>query len=338
LSGHNHIDEGLLIARHLGGEATAAEEEALRKWMAMAPENEQTYLKYKRVYELTGKHYGLHGNEQLDIDVEKEWGRFVQEAEKREIIPIGPPPQAGRRAWLRIAAAILLAIVSGVVVNYFVSRQGTMSYTTAQNTDTVSLPDGSTVFLNRYSALTVKGSFGEKERRVELRGEAFFEVSPDKQKPFTVEAGGASITVLGTSFNVQSYAQKNELEVVVATGVVRLAPTGMGQSVELRAGDKGILKKNEKELTSNKNTDGNFLSWKTKHMAFDKAGLPSVLETLQATYGVEFVVLADVPAECAVTVTFDNQPLESVLKVLQATWGLTYRWEGNKIEITGIGC
>ncbi|GAB1445167.1 FecR domain-containing protein [Flammeovirgaceae bacterium] len=337
MSDQDHIAEELLIAKHLSGETTAAEEAALQKWIALAPGNEQIYLEFKRVYELSRKIFDPSDADSLSIDVEKEWNHFLKKAEENEKT-IQFEPQAKSNAWLRIAAAILLVVASGIVVNYFVSNGGDQTYQTAENTEVINLSGGSIVFLNRNSMLTVRSSFAKKNREVELHGEAFFEVKPDKQKSFIISASEADITVLGTSFSVQSYEQRNEVEVVVKTGLVKLAPREMDQSIELKAGEKGILRKRERELVSSPNTDVNFLSWKTRRMVFDKTNLKSVVETLQATYGVEFIISGDVSKECQVTVTFENQTLEAVLKVLQSTLGLTYKQEGNKIEITGAGC
>ncbi|MEP2668408.1 MAG: FecR domain-containing protein [Cyclobacteriaceae bacterium] len=337
MSDNNHSEETLLIAKHLSGETTSAEEEALQKWIALSSANEKIFLKFKRIYEVSGKIYDRSGGDALDIDVEKEWNHFVKEAEQKgKTIEFNPQTKSGM--WLRIAAALLLVIASGVVINYFVGKGREHIYQTAENTEIISLPDGSTVSLNRNSILTVKNSFDDKNREVELLGEAFFEVVPDSQRPFTIQVGEAQVTVLGTSFNVQNLDSRNEVEVIVETGIVKLGSNEINQSVELKAGEKGVFRKNEKEIISNQNTDVNFLSWKTKTVIFNNTDLKSVVETLESTYGVEITISAEVSADCEITVTFENQSLESVLKVLKSTLDLTYRREGNKIEITGVGC
>lgn len=337
MSDNNHSEETLLIAKHLSGETTSAEEEVLQKWIALSSENEQLYLKFKRIYEVSGKVYDRSGADALDIDVEKEWDHFEKEVElKGRTIEFKPQTKSGM--WLRIAAALLLLMVSGVVINYFVGKGGEQIYQTAENTEIITLPDGSTVSLNRNSTLIVKNSFAEKNRGVELLGEAFFEVVPDPQLPFVIEVSDAEVTVLGTSFNVQNLEGENEVEVIVETGIVKLEAKEVSQSVELNAGEKGVFRRNEKELISHQNTDVNFLSWKTKNVVFNNTDLKSVVETLQSTYGVEITISAEVSADCEITVTFENQSLEAVLKVLQSTLGLTYKWVGNKIEITGAGC
>jgi ferric-dicitrate binding protein FerR (iron transport regulator) len=335
LSDNKHSEEELLIAKHFSGETTVAEEEALQKWIALSNTNKQVYLKFKRLYEASGNIYSLSAADSIDVD--KEWGRFVKEVElKEKTIEFKQQPQSS--VWLRIAAVLLLVVVSGIVINYFTSKGKDQVYQTAENTEVINLPDGSIVSLNRHSTLIVKSSFAKKDRAVELLGEAFFEVTPNQQKLFIISADKAEVTVLGTSFNVRNLDNQNEVEVVVETGIVKLKPKEIKQSLELRAGEKGTFRKREKELVSNQNTDINFLSWKTKQMVFNNTDLKSVMETVQSTYGVEIVISADVSQDCEVTVTFENQSLEAVLKILQSTLNLTYKREKNKIEITGAGC
>ncbi|MFZ1807515.1 MAG: FecR domain-containing protein [Cyclobacteriaceae bacterium] len=337
MNDQNHSEETLLIAKHLSGETTNVEEEALQKWIALSAANEQIYSKLKRIYEVSGKLYGPAKDDSINIDVEKEWNHFENKVEsKGKTIQL--EPQRTGPIWLRIAAVVLLVIVSGIVVNYFIGKSGEQFYQTAENTEEIILPDGSAVFLNRNSTLTVRNSYNAKSREVELLGEAFFEVTPDAQRPFIIEVDNAEVRVLGTSFNVRNLDRDKEVDVVVETGVVQLKSKNIEKSIELTAGQRGTFNKKEKQLLSIENTDANFLSWKTKTMVFNNANLKSVVETLQATYGIEIIISTDVSVECEVTVTFENQPLEAVLKVLQSTLNLTYKREKNRIEITGAGC
>lgn len=335
----NHSVEENLIVKHLTGEASAAEENALKEWIAMSNENELIYTKLKKVYELTGKHYTASGYENIDVNEEKEWNRFVKKIDQQNEKTVDFVPERNHNnAWLRIAAAILLVVASGIVVNYFVSQSGDQVHVTAENTETVTLPDGSTVFLNRNSELSFNKSFGEKNRMVSLNGEGFFEVVPDPQSPFIIKMAQAEVTVLGTSFNVQNYFGKDELEVTVETGVVKFAPKIINQNVDLRAGEKGVFKRQTKKLVKDKNDNANYIAWKTRRIVFDGNNLEAVARVLRSVYGVELVISAKVSENCQVTVTFDNQSLEAVLNVLKSTLDLTYKIEGNKIEITKAGC
>ena len=148
----------------------------------------------------------------------------------------------------------------------------------------------------------------------------------------------AEITVLGTSFNVQTYKNREEVEVTVETGIVKLNPLLIDKAVELRAGEKGIFRKKEKTLISALNDDTNYLAWKTRRIIFEASDLNAVAKAISTAYGMEVLILPNVSSACRVTVTFENQSLDAVLKVLASTLDLTYKIEGNKIEITKAGC
>ncbi|MEQ9415383.1 MAG: hypothetical protein RIF39_16225 [Cyclobacteriaceae bacterium] len=147
MNDQNHSEEALLIAKHLTGETTKEEEESLQKWIALSKTNEQIYLKFRRVYEVSGK---IYGRSSVDaIDVEREWSHFVNEVEEKGKTVEFKPQSKGSALW-RIAAVLLLVIVSGVVFNYFVGKGAEQMYQTAENTEVINLPDGSIVSLNRH--------------------------------------------------------------------------------------------------------------------------------------------------------------------------------------------
>ena len=329
------VDE--LITKYLAGEASAEEENRLLAWIAQAPENERHFLAFKKVFDLSQKHYAQEeGQHQVNID--QEWNHFVHQiinAKEKTIRPQAPPSS---RTWLRIAAAVLLLVTSGLVINYFIFSNDDTHYETANSSLAVSLPDGSHVILNTHSELSYSHNFGEEKRSVTLKGEGFFEVAHDSEKPFIIRVNGASVEVLGTSFNVQGYDNREAIEVTVQTGVVRFSLGEMQQEVKLVAGQKGVYSKAAQQLTSAANEDVNFLSWNTRKLVFIQSDLRTVVETLNKTYQADIVMAADIPASCVVTVTFDHQTLEAVLHVLETTLNLTYRKTGPRIEITGAGC
>lgn len=333
----NHSVEEDLIVRHLTGETTAAEEKALQEWIALSKENEALFNKIRKTYEVTGQYYDPETSSRLEIDVSKEWDRFEKNIENQEKLFSIAPEKSSTQKWLRVAAVILLVVASGIVINYF-ATQGEQDYQTAENRETVVLPDGSTVNLNRNSRITFRKKFGEKHREVTLEGEGFFDVVANKERPFIIRMEEAEITVLGTSFNVNGYASSNEVTVTVASGVVRLAPSQIPQVVELKSGEKGVFDKSQKALTSKQNDDINYLAWKTRKIVFQESNLAQVAEVLRSAYGVNVTISADVSSACIVTVTFDNQSLDAVLNVLKSTLDLTYKVNGNQIEITKTGC
>lgn len=335
-----NVMEEELIIRYLSGEASAEEEKKLLAWIVQRPVNERRFLASKKVFELSNKHYAGREGQRLDIDVDQEWNHFVNNigkrkpARERSLMPDGP----SGGSWLRMAAAILLLLMSGAIVYYYVIKNSDVRYQTADNTLMVSLPDGSHAILNAHSELSYSSTFGEKHRRVKLKGEGFFNVERDMQKPFIIDVNQGEVEVLGTSFDVQGYDDREAVEVVVQTGVVKFSVPEAKAEVTITAGQKGVYSKTGHHISSFLNEDPNFLSWNTRTLVFEEDDLRTVIETLNKTYHVNIVIASEIPASCVVTVTFDHQTLEAVLNVLQTTLNLTYQINGNRIEITRAGC
>ena len=111
-----------LIIRHLTGETSAEEEKHLLLWMAQLPGNERHYLDVKKVFELSTKHFAENSKQQVDINVDQEWNKFVSTIGKKET-PIRPLiSERSSRPWLQIAAVLLLVVASGFVINFFIFR------------------------------------------------------------------------------------------------------------------------------------------------------------------------------------------------------------------------
>lgn len=321
-----------LITKHLVGETSPEEQKELSSWINESPENLRHYNELKKTFDLAESHFSPTDFADLNIDVEQEWDYFkekVGEKKSRHLAPV--------QLWLRIAATILLLVATGGIVYYYTASTTTV-YQTAANKETVILPDGSTVTLNRDTRLSYDRTFGDDSRTVRLHGEAFFEVGADADKPFIILTGETLVRVVGTSFNVNAYDSMDVVEVVVQTGVVSFQETASEAKVQLVAGDKGIYSKAKDALATVVNDDVNFLSWNTKRMVFVRDDLRTVIETLEKTYQVHVKVSTEIPEACIVTVTFENQSLESVLKVLENTLNLKYTINGNDIEITEAGC
>lgn len=327
-----------LIIRHLTGEASAEEEKLLQQWRTQLPENERHYHDVKKVFELSTSHLTQNIRQRIDINLDQEWSKFVDTIEKKETPIRVLTPENPSRPWLRIAAALLLLAVSGFVINYFVFRNTDVKFQTADTTLSLSLPDGSKVVLNKNSALSYSTSFGEKNRTVILKGEAFFEVERDAQKPFLIQISNTQVEVLGTSFNVQGYEDRKEIEVTVQTGLVKFSAPEANKEIKLEAGQKGVYSKTDRDLNSGANEDINFLAWNTRKLIFVENDLRTVIETLNRIYQVNIVLPDSIPASCVVTVTFDHQSLESVLNVLKTTLSLEYKTNGNQIVIISAGC
>ena len=122
-----------------------------------------------------------------------------------------------------------------------VSQAGKPLLQTSENQKNlqVTLPDGSNIYLNRNTILSYQKNFGRDDRNVTLSGEAFFDIAPDTEKPFIVDAGKASVKVVGTSFNVITNNHDSAVEVFVKTGKVMLSGDTGNRNLEIEPGIYG---------------------------------------------------------------------------------------------------
>lgn len=196
----------------------------------------------------------------------------------------------------------------------------------ATRVESVTLPDGSLVSLNSNTHLSYPKKFGNKTREVTIEGEAFFEVKPNKEKPFIIHAGTAQVKVLGTSFNVRAYPGAREMEVIVRTGKVQVLTqkTATKQNAELilTPGDKGTLVHQSHALVKSTNENPNYIAWKTHELVFRATSLNEVIDNLENVYKVNIQLQDPQLGGQLLTAHFNNYSLDFILKVIETTFGL----------------
>ena len=190
----------------------------------------------------------------------------------------------------------------------------------------INLPDGSVVTLSYGSSLHYLKTFKGENRVVELEGEAFFEVTPNKLKPFIIKTKGASVKVLGTSFNVRSYTDNQIVEVIVKTGKVELIDDlpddGQNKKVLLLPGEKGTLDLTTGNLQKEERYDVNKMAWLTHEIAFQVTSLSEVIATLNKVYNTKIEYSDKVDLNKVITATFNEQDPGYILDVVALTLDL----------------
>lgn len=188
----------------------------------------------------------------------------------------------------------------------------------------VELPDGTIVSLNSNTKIVYPEKFDRTNREVTIEGEAFFEVKPNKRKPFIIHAGKAQIQVLGTSFNVSAYPELKQVEVIVETGKVqvsnKVAKTEQTNELILIPGDRGTLIYSSNSLLKTTNQDPNFLSWKTRHLIFKSTSLGEVIRNLEKVYKVEIHLADPRLSQLLLTAQFNNYSLDFIMEVIETTF------------------
>jgi ferric-dicitrate binding protein FerR (iron transport regulator) len=284
----------------------------------------------------TGKFWkelpGISGDKIPDVDKAWENVRGRLDLETRKELSFSDRQGQMGRTLLRIAAAVAVLIALGITAIYInnndaFSKKTTLATDSDEKNLQVLLPDGSTVFLNRNSSLSYHTSFGKKERLVKLSGEAFFEISSNKAKPFIVDAGNASVKVVGTSFNVITNNDRSAVEVFVKSGKVMLSDNTGAHSLMLDPGFVGTIDSEITEKTINK--DPNYMSWNTGLLVYNGQKLDVVFRDLKKVYNMDIV--ADDPGilENTWTSPIDNQQQETIIRLICTSFNLSYSKVGD---------
>jgi transmembrane sensor len=159
------------------------------------------------------------------------------------------------------------------------------------------LPDGSMVWLNAASSLRYPTAFKGKERRVELTGEAYFEVVKNAEMPFRVSVKDrVEIEVLGTSFNINAYTEENNLSATLLEGGVRVLPLHTNEkAVILNPGQQAQIRPSEEtKVVSNVDVE-KIMAWKNGLFNFENASLQEVMHQLARWYNIEVVYEKGIP-------------------------------------------
>ncbi|MEE4255528.1 MAG: FecR domain-containing protein [Bacteroidales bacterium] len=321
----------MLIAKYLLGETSDEEVRELLVWLKASSEHVRTFVDMRRTW-LTQQAYNVDDT----IDLDEEWKAFSNEVNLDEDTITRKISRSPQRTLLRVAAIALLLIIPSLAY-YLYFMQPVKKTLFADNMVTEStLPDGTQVALNKGSVLYYPSIFQGKERKVSLEGEAYFDVTPNENKAFIIDAGKLEIRVLGTSFYVNTETTENTIEVALISGKVALNYNN--QKIYLEPGEKATVHKNSGKMTSHEFNDPNLLAWKTHTLQFNDTPLSEIIEVLEKVYKKDIAVMNPELNNCRITATFKEQSLEAILLVLQSTIDVTARPNGNRIELSGTGC
>lgn len=185
------------------------------------------------------------------------------------------------------------------------------------------LPDGTAVWLNSGSTLRFPELFDSFNRVVSLVGEAYFEVTPDSMRPFTVESGELITRVLGTNFNINLIHPELH-QIALLTGKVSIQHKDTQESFDLTPGQQlsySVATKSSRLVPFN---EMDVLGWKNGVIRFERASFSEVIATLERWYGVEFKVEGVPKERWNLTGSYRNQTLELVLERMAFVEDFTY--------------
>lgn len=196
---------------------------------------------------------------------------------------------------------------------------------------TVTLADGTRVWLNAESSIRYPAVFTGDDRTVEMTGEAYFEVAKDAAKPFRVTVGGETVTVLGTSFNVNAYADVPALRTTLADGAIAVTAAGMDK--RLQPGQQAVYDPSRQQLSVDAHADLDLvLAWKNNLFSLSHTGLRTLMQEIGRWYDVEVRYEGQVPEERFSGRLDRSLTLDEVLHIL-TNHKIHYTIEPNRILI-----
>jgi transmembrane sensor len=231
---------------------------------------------------------------------------------------------------LRVAGLIILPLAVLIGIRAF-KESGLIRQTSieikapAWSRVQFSLPDGTTGWLNSNSSIKYNGNF-VTDRNIALRGEAFFNVSKDKKRPFIVNTNEVNVMVLGTRFNISSYDNEKDIEVVLEEGKLKFSENDTKKSYTMSPNDLVIYDKTLKDFSTEVVQPQKYLSWTEGKLVFRNDPLDVIARRLERWYNIEVEV--DVSDEdLRWHATFNNEGPTEVLNLMKRSLNLDYRIE-----------
>jgi len=310
-----------LLSRQIGGDITPAESAELNSLVESSKENKDLYHDLASKWERSG-HYKLA----IQPNTKKSWEQFVTKVEGNATKRIFP-------LFLRMAALIVVGLAVGY---YYFTLPIRIEITSGKGQKKeVILPDGSKVTLNQLSSLAYASDFNEEHRELIFKGNAFFEVAKNPEKPFLILGEKINIQVLGTSFDVDAY-REDFVEVNVMSGKVAMREKREKAEIILTAGMTGSY--SNQKLTALKSSGQNYNSWQSGKLVFSNTPLRDLVGDLKRHFGQEIVLKNGKLGDCRFTGSFQNQTLDEILEIISASLSLAVSKQESKFILDGPGC
>jgi transmembrane sensor len=290
---------------------------------------------------------------------------LAKENKVKKEIPLVP---GGNRAILKLSDGteiILDSAGDGTLVQQGQAKviklgDGQLSYQSSDKTtaepmyNTISTPrggqyqlilaDGSNVWLNASSSLRYPASFSGKERKVELTGEGYFEITKNATMPFHVQVNNIDVEVLGTHFNINSYTDEPAIRTTLLEGRVKVvnrqSAIGKGQSVILKPGEQAIAVSNSRftiddsRFIIDRSPDiEQVMAWKNGLFQFKAADIKTVLRQAERWYDVQFEFKENIPERFSGQIS-RSANADQLLKILELTGKVKFVYQGKTIIVT----
>ena len=277
---------------------------------------------------------------EIDKTVEEEmWNHLQRNLDEPKIL--SPKKRRWQPIIYKVAATILLPVCLGLATYFGVEHMNKVSqdpfmvavdYGQKAN---LTLPDGTKVWLNSATHLSYDAEYNKSDRKIYLDGEAYFEVTKNRHKPFTVESDAMRVRVLGTTFNFKCDKRCRIAEATLIEGEIEVKGNKDEGQIVLAPGQRAELNRNSGRLTV-KQVDAKLDAvWRDNLIPFNKANIFTITKALERFYDVKIILSPDIRSDKTYSgVLKKKATIESVLKSLQNSIPIEYKIVGNNIFIS----
>ncbi len=244
------------------------------------------------------------------------------------------------RYYQRVAAVLFIPLILGLSLYlFFSSSSGSENFYISEASPgqkaKLELPDGSRVWLNSGSSIKYSSEFDKKDRTVELKGEAFFDVHKNTGKPFLVHTRFLDVKVTGTRFNVNAYDDEPVVETALVEGKVNLLLKDQNKEFKLTPGNVLSYSKASCEIYSHVLNEEATISWKDNRLIFINDDFSKLVRKIEKWYNVEVVYNPEDFKNNKLTVKLlEGEQLSKLLEIIETAIGSKCTIRKNKIYIT----
>jgi transmembrane sensor len=308
-----------LLSRYLAGTASEQERIKIEAWLDVQKPQDSINL------ELTKE------------EEEELFQKITNQANSiADVTSFKPKRTRSLSTWiLPIAASVLMLVVASfLLINYYNTNPYRQVVTVQNGVEKAILNDGTLVWLQPGSTLSYTETPGT--RNITFSGQALFEVAKDAERPFTVNCGGATVNVLGTSFSLKT---GDSLQLVVLTGKVNLTAEAANVNTVVTPNQKVVLVNNLLLTQAVSREEVSSITANTQYnMVFNDVPLAQVLVSVEQKFNVQVKVDGKQLGQCKLTANFTDQSLQSTLQLITEVIDITYTQKGNTIVVSGSGC
>ncbi|WP_069130301.1 FecR family protein [Rhodohalobacter halophilus] len=341
-----------VIVRYLDGTLDENDSKLLENWLEEGNENRRILHSVSQIWKASED----RSQDSLiqELNLEEDWGRIAdhinrsdEKAKKARVLKFKRlrKRQQFLSNLMKVAALVLVALASGFLTLQYAPVQQEKVYepvfneikTSAAERARVELGDGSKVTLNAASKLIMPETFSQHSREVELQGQAYFDIESDKNRPFRIKTQSGLIEVVGTAFDVRSYAEEDVIEVVVREGTVEVShESASSQKLIVNEGYKGSIAVSESRLNLVWAEDlDSYFAWMEGRLVFKEDPLHKVFRHIERIYDIEIVFSGSDASvlEKEFSADLKTRSVREVMDVLKMAMDIEFEMEEDRVVI-----